>query len=189
MSAISRLRVAWTGSAVTGGGVSTFYTEGDPLVLQAAVKELFLGTGRTLIPNSAAVNIPSGGETLESTTGLLTGVWSGVAGTSIAGIGGDTYAAGVGARITWQTAGITRGRRVKGATYMVPLGTGVYSLDGTLDNSKRADLEAAAQQVVVACGDDLVVWSRPTPGDPGDIWTISAASVPDKVSWLRSRRT
>lgn len=189
MSAISRLRCDWTGAGVTGGGVSTFYTEGPPAALQAAIKTLFLGTVRTLLPTSVSVVIPASGETLESTTGVLTGTWSAGTAATVPGISGGNFAAGVGARIVWNTPGITRGRRVRGSTYIVPVAVGMYGADGTLTDSNRSDLQSAAHQVIVDCGDDFCVWSRPVGGSGGAIWTILSESVPDKVSWLRSRRT
>jgi hypothetical protein len=189
MAAISRLRVAWTGSGVTGGGLSTFYTEGAPLQLQLAIKDLFLGTVRTLVPTVCTMTVPAAGETFDSATGLLTGAWSEGTAQVIPGINNGNYAAGVGTRILWNTAGITRGRRVIGSTFIVPLGVSCYSADGSLNDSNRGDLATAAQGVVVALGDDMVVWSRPIGGAGGAIWTVNSGTVPDKVSWLRSRRT
>jgi hypothetical protein len=188
MSAISRCRVAWTGTGVVGGGISTFYTEGDPLQLQLALKTFYASLS-SRIPTTVTVTVPAAGETLESTTGLLTGAWAaGTPGTTT-GASPDTFAAGVGTRVVWETAGITRGRHVRGATYLVPLRSAMFDSDGSINDTVRAAIQTAAQAVVVALGDDLVVWSRPIGGVGGMIWTVQGASVPDRVSWLRSRRT
>jgi hypothetical protein len=190
MSALSRLRIAWSGSAVPGGGVSTWYTEGDPLQLQLAAKAFFGGSMNTRFPSSVTVTIPTSGETIESTTGTLTGGWTAGTGFTMTGAGTGPYAAGVGTRLVWETAGITRGRRVRGSTYLVPLNGSMFDSDGTLVASIQTALAAAAQQVVVSLGDDLVVWSRNTPGNAdGKAWTVSAGTCPDRTSWLRSRRT
>jgi hypothetical protein len=170
--------------------VSTFYTEGDPLQLQLACKTFFAGTILSACPVGLTFVVPAVGETIESTTGALTGAWA--AGTAQTSSATSTagYAAGVGARVVWNTAGITRRRRVRGATYLVPLVVPMYDVDGTIVNSVRTNLEAAANAMIVAMGDDFCVWSRNTSGlSDGAVWTITSTTVPDKVSWLRSRRT
>jgi hypothetical protein len=190
MAALSRLRIAWNGSPVTGGGVTTWYTEGDPLQLQLAAKTFFAGTLLSACPSGLQFVVPASGETIESSTGALTGGWTAGTAQTTSATGSSGYAAGVGTRVVWNTPGITRRRRVRGSTYLVPLVVSMYDTDGTIVNSVRTNLEAAAQAVIVALGDDFCVWSRNTSGaSDGAIWTISSASVPDKVSWLRSRRT
>jgi len=190
MAAISRIRVAWNGSPVTGGGVSTFYTEGDPLQLQLACKTFFAGTLLSACPVGITFSVPANGETLESTNGQLIDGWAEGTAQTTSATGSSGFAAGVGTRIVWNTGRVIGGRRVRGSTFLVPLVTSMYDSDGTIVNAVRTNLETAAQAIVVALGDDLVVWSRNTKGAAdGEISTISSASVPDKVSWLRSRRT
>jgi hypothetical protein len=189
MAAISRLRCAWTGPGVVGGGLSTFYSEGDPLQLQLALKTFFSGTVMTALPSTVTITVPASGETLESTTGTLTGGWTAGTAQTTSGSSSAVYPAGVGCRVVWETAGVTRGRRVRGSTYLVPFAGNMYDLDGSILNSVRTSLQTAAEQVIVAMGDDMVVFSRPKGGAPGMIWTVQSAALPDKVSWLRSRRT
>lgn len=182
--------MAWNGSPVTGGGVSTFYTEGDPLQLQLAAKTFFSGTLLSAVPVGLTFTVPANGETLESSTGTLTGAWAEGTAQTTSGTSTNGYAAGVGTRIVWNTGQVVGGRRVRGSTYLVPLAGNFYDVDGTIVNSVRANLETAAQAMITALGDDMVVWSRNTAGlADGAISTISSASIPDKVSWLRSRRT
>jgi hypothetical protein len=175
---------------VTGGGVSTFYTEGDPLQLQLAAKTFFAGTLLSAVPVGTTFTVPASGETLDSANGSLTGGWAAGTAQTTSATGSSGFAGGVGTRVVWETGQVVGGRRVRGSTYLVPLIVSMYDTDGTIVNSVRANLETAAQAMIVALGDDMVVWSRNTSGQSdGAISTISSARVPDKVSWLRSRRT
>ena len=180
--------MTWGGSGVVGPGVSTWYTEGDPLQLQLAAKT-FWAAQANKIPNTVFVNVPNGGETITAEDGVLTGVWTEGTSQSTAGTYNGVWIAGTGARIVWGTAGVTNGRRVRGSTYIVPMGASQFDTDGSLVASVVTGLQTQAQAVIVALGDDFCVWSRPAPGRPGKVSTISDATVPDKASWLRTRRT
>lgn len=189
MTAILRLRVGWNGSGVIGPGVSTFYSAAtSPAALRAAVSDFFT----PFLPNiPATVNlvIPPTGEELEDSTGEVTDVWSD--GSPILKVGIDTgaFAAGVGCRIQWATNGVTNNRRVRGSTYIVPLGSGAYDSNGTLHSTVVGYANLAANDLIADLVGGLVVWTRPINDAGGKIQTVTAGSCPDRVSWLRSRRT
>lgn len=190
MVAISQQRVLWSGQGVVGGGVSTFYTEGPALTLHNAVVALFSSTVQGLVPNSVTFTIPNSGDVLASDTGELLSVWSeGVQWSQTGTVAGGQYAAGVGARLLWDTAQRTNNRRVRGSTYLAPLAVGAYQSDGTIVDSTRTALSAAAHAMLVAVGNDLLVWTRPKGGLGGRANTVIEGSCSDKVTWLRSRRT
>jgi len=96
---------------------------------------------------------------------------------------------GVGARIKWQTSGIRGGRRVRGSTFLVPLGVQHFDSAGKIDAAavSLADVEAAA--FVSATTPNLRIWSRPNGGPNGQSNEVTGGAMPDQVSWLRSRRT
>ena len=50
-------------------------------------------------------------------------------------------------------------------------------------------LNGAVAALMGASSPDQKVWSRPEGGTPGQSSTVTNGSVPDRVSWLRSRRT
>jgi len=108
--------------------------------------------------------------------------------------GTANFANGVGIRVKWSTAGIYRGRRVKGSWFGVPLVSGVYLSDGTIDNATVATFQAAAT-ALIAANPGLLVYSRKAAADAhhgatdGEFNVITAGTAVDKVSWLRSRRT
>ena len=122
-------------------------------------------------------------------------------------MGNDTagYNAAGGAMIKWLTTGIVRGHRVRGRTFLVPLGGDLYQADGTLNDGVAASILLNAGNLVTALSTSMFVWSRPRKATPqwtdvrghvhparlasvGEVFPIIAASVPDKSVVLRSRR-
>jgi len=188
MTAISRIRVSFTGSAVIGPSSTSFWTEGQPLDVQNKVKDLWQQWCQRM-PPSCIITVHNTGETYELETGLFTEFWS--AGTSLVlpGTGQPTYTKGVGVRCVWETAGVTGSRRVRGSTFVVPVSTGVWSADGDIETAVRTHMQTAADAYVVATATTNAIWSRPIPGRPGHASRILSAIVPDKVATLRSRRT
>lgn len=191
MATISRIRFEWIGTTTVGGGVSTFYSSNsDGSALAGAARSFFVSLV-TLLPTGTVIRCPSGGETLDDVTGAVNGVWSMTPGADVIGTQDGKYAAGVGMRVVWNTAGITRRRRVRGSTYLVPLASMLYQADGTIDGPSVAAAQAAATTLAAADGGSMRIWSRPqtaTSGDGASHAVLSASAV-DKVSWLRTRRT
>lgn len=203
MGTVSRVRVIWGGAPVVGGGVSTFYTVGSPTTLAAAVNT-WCGVLKGVLPATTSLRVDDGGETFDESTGAPVGTWSGGSFTPWLSATAGVYAQGVGMRVQWNTAGVTGRRRVKGSTYIVPLVGVYYSSDGTIDDTWLGTLQTASNALRTAAGAGFGVWSRPTPlRDPvtGDVippppykyggimHDITSVTIPDKVSWLRSRRT
>lgn len=186
---IHRLRVPWTGSAVVGGGLTTFYGNGATGGVEPAAVRSFFDAIKAFFPSGIDWVVPDGGDTLQEASGDLIGSWAKGGGGTVSGTASAAYAAGVGARVVWRTSAVFRGRRVRGSTFLVPLTSAQYENDGSLTNATRTALNTAASVLVAAPNPRLVVWSRPGPGWAGVISEIDSAEVPDKVSWLRSRRT
>lgn len=124
---------------------------------------------------------PANGDLLASYTAVVTApIWAG----SITG----PYSAAAGAVINWRTAGIHRGHRVRGRTFIVPAGDTVFTNGGVVASGAQAALTTAGQAMVTA---GLGVWARPKGPPPvvaGAIYAATAASVPTKGAILRSRR-
>ena len=188
MADIHRLRVAWSGNAVVGPGLTTFYVDPSFSAVPAAVVT-FLQDIDNYIPTGVTWTVPSGGDILDDATGDLIGAWTGTGGSSVNSIGSGDYAQGVGARIRYSTNGIVAGRRVRGATFVVPLLASLYSGAGILDSTVVTGLQTAANVLLGTAAGDLLVWSRPAPGRAGSSHSITSAVVPNQISWLRSRRT
>ena len=188
-----RLRVTWSG---IGGlpGLSTFYYGvASPNVSDCVT---FFTTIKNLFPPGTSWDIPSSGDEIDDVTGELTGIWAGTGGGTVtANPSPGSYAAGVGARITWKTLVISSGSRVRGATFLCPLLGNNYEDNGTLTSTSLTTLRGAAS-TFAASGVAKGVWRRPKPAPggigparPGLYAAINSAEIPDRVTSLRSRRT
>lgn len=188
MANLARVRVEWTGTPVVGSGVSTFYFD-EAATGYPADLSTFFDTIKGRIPIGVTIRIPSNGDLIDVASGELTGTWSEAGGSVVVCSGTGNYAAGVGARSKWRTSGIKNGRRVVGSTFLCPLTTGAYDSDGTILAAVLSTLSGATTALVTAVGTDMKIYSRPVAGSGGQASTVVSGEVPDKVSWLRSRRT
>lgn len=188
MANLCRMRVPWTGGGVTGGGLSTFYFEAASSGFVADVKTFFDGI-KSAIPNSISISVPDNGDMISDLTGALSGTWAetGTGGT-VAGTSSATWAGGVGYRVVWNTAGIFQNRRVRGSTFICPLSTAAYDAQGTIEPVTLAAHRTIASTLVTQ-QPNMRIWSRPKPGVSGESNDVVSATIPDAVSWLRSRRT
>ncbi len=186
---MERTQVVWSGDVVTGGGLTTFYSDegiGTPVLANLVT---FFNAIKALFPGGITWTIPDGGDLIDEASGALTGTWSESGGGVVTSTGGTSpYVAGVGARAVWRTSAIRGGRRVRGSTFLLPLLTTQYDASGTIGPTALSTLENAAQ-TLLGSATSIGVWSRPRPGLSGALVPIDSVSVPDKVSWLRSRRT
>lgn len=182
---MNRVRCTWSG-AVVGGGVTTFYLE-DPDTVVTGIKNFFTALAPNL-PSSAVITIPNSGDQIRDSDGQLMGGWTGTGGGTVTGSGNSAYSSGVGAYVVWGTPDVVGRRRVKGRSFIAPLGQGFASTDGTLNDTLRASLQSAAD--TFAGLGDVGVWHRPTPAAPtsGSWHLIIDAQVVDRVTALRSRR-
>lgn len=191
MATLSRVRIAWVGTTSVGPGVSTFYSSNsDPAAFITALRTWF-GAFNGLFPLGTVIKFPSAGETIESTDGAINGAWTMTPLADLTGVGGATYAAGVGLRVSWNTAGITRRRRVRGSTFLVPIASSLYQNNGTIDDASLALVNGAIPALIAADGGSMRVYSRPSAvgATDGAAHAVLSGNAPDKVSWLRSRRT
>lgn len=186
MSTLRRVPVIWT-TGVGGAGVSVFYSAGGNDA--TASLGAFFDAIKGLFPTAVTWQIPASGDTIESTTGALTGSWAGGTGAALGGTVSGTYAAGTGAYITWRTNTVRNGRKFVGRTFLAPLVTTCYDSAGTITNANLTTIQAAANALITA--GLTVVWGRPLTVGAGDglFAQPTAASVPDRVTSLRSRRS
>lgn len=188
MTTLAKVRALWSGPTVVGGGVSTFYTVGTGAAL-AGDLTTFFGAIKSSFPSGTTWNIDTSGVTIDDNTGDVNGSWGGGTGGAITSVTGSEYAAGVGCRVVWKTGGITGGRIVKGSTYLVPLTANQYDPQGTILTAAVNAFAVAANNLVTAQAGNLVILTKLTPEHSGTSHEVLFADVPDKVSWLRTRRT
>lgn len=202
MVAMQRVRVAWSGFS-GGPGLSTFYFA-DAAAALPAVRSFFLGINNR-IPSGVLINIHETGDTLESTTGAISGQWAGSGQATVGGIGTADYAAPVGAQVSWLTTVIVEGRRVKGRTFLVPLSGDAFDGFGTLDTNSHDLILTHANMLWAALPAGMMIFQRPRVATPqwtdvrglvhpavsaraGTAAAVSGAIVPLKAAVLTSRR-
>lgn len=188
MANIARTRVALSGSAVVGAGVSTWYWDPAVTGIVDAIGD-FYDAIKSSFPDKLTITIPNTGDILDDTDGSLTGTWTEGSVRVITGTDTGNFVLGTGARLVLSTSGINGGRRVRGAIFLVPLGVAVFNEDDALLTTFVNGVNAAAATMMTAVDDNLRVFSPPAGIRPGKSSTVTGAAVKDAVSWLRSRRT
>jgi len=186
MADIRRVPVAWT-TGPGGAGLSVFYSASADDA--TAALGTFFNAIKGLFPGAVTWSIPAAGDKLESSTGALTGTWSGGTAATVTGSGAGNYAAGTDLYVRWLTGGLRNSRKFQGRTFLVPVLTGGYDSSGTIDNSNLSTVQTAVN-TLVATG-LLILWGRPIAPSTsnGLINPITAGVVPDKVTSLKSRRS
>ena len=188
-----RVPVAWKGPSVVGLAVNVLHFDASNQTEPpcAAITQAYNVLSQ-VIPTGCSIVVPNSGDTIEDTTGALTGGWTSGGGGTVAGAAPAAAAAGVGGCIGWQTGGIVQGtkgpRRLRGRTFIVPLSSQVYEADGTILAASLDVLNTFATNLQAA--GPLAVWHRPTKVAPasGTSYGVLSHRVRDKVAFLSSRR-
>lgn len=187
MANLARVRTVWSGSPVTGPGVSTFYFDEADSGFLAGVHAFWLAL-QSAVPSAVSWTTENTGDLIDVGSGVITGSWTDGVSSSVNGTNTNIYAAGVGARIRWRTSGLRGGRRVVGSTFICPMGNDSFDVSGTLSTSRVTLLQTAAGALLTPTTFTGQIWSKPTAGAAGQASPVISAQVPDAVSWLRSRR-
>ena len=188
MADIMRYRTRWAGWS-GGPGISTFYAAGtDAAAFSVGVSDLFddgIKSGAaSLLGKNITVTFDPFVEIIDSATGDLISTTN----VTAPGILTSVNTATSGACVTWLTAGVVAGKRVKGRTFFVPLNSTAYQDDGTLNESIKVQLQTACTAYANGAWDPAI-YHRPSPGGGGgSSHPITAAVVRDKAAVLTSRR-
>lgn len=196
-----RAKIAWT---IPGAGKSHsvlhFSTNSESAPVQADADDVatkvatFLTSLRNHIPGTISLQRLADVEEINEATGDLIGVFSTTTTAAASGSLPSTekWAAPVGAVITWTTAGIRNGRRVRGRTFLVPLGSSVFDTDGTIGTTPMNGINSLSAALYAASGTtSLAVWGRPSaPGaTDGVAYNVLSHKVPDMAAVLTTRRS
>jgi hypothetical protein len=181
----------WPGSP----GVTQFYLDDTAGQAQVDAIRAFFNALITLLPSGIALNVPNSGDTLDESTGKLTGTWSvPTLPLTVTGTGAGAYAGNAGAVVHWLTQSVTRNRRIRGRTYIVPM-VGGFDATGSLAPTTQTTLTNAAAGLVASAGGLIHVWVRPVYQKGTGVFVrggmsapITASRVPDLAVSLRSRR-
>lgn len=198
MTQILRLTINWTNFTGGPGYTNLHYKDpGATDVNQAAIDEAittvdsYLDDWPLLLPDGVSFVVDPAVEILNVENGSLEDVASGSPDTTRVGTSVGKYAGGSGACISWYTNVVRNSRRIRGRTFMVPLGWDSLSADGTIDNATLAGMQGATSVFISNVGPaKLHVWSRPSaPGaSDGVAAEVQSFRINDKLAQLRSRR-
>jgi len=188
MANLARVRCTLNGTAIVGPAVTTFYVDEAATGFTADIVTFWDGI-KGLIPNTVQIVVPSSGDLIDVANGEITGTWNEVGGDDVIGTDPTGWVEGVGARIKWETSGIRNGRRVRGSTFVVPLGVQHFDSAGKLDAAAVTLGTNEATAFIGLLTPALRIWSRPNGGPNGQSNEVIGGTMPDAVSWLRSRRT
>lgn len=193
MAQIWRVTTTWTGGAIGTGFTNMFFSvnAGTAQTAADACRSFFftaLGSGGQL-PSGITLTFPAVVDTLEATNGQLTSNTPITPPVVINGADSGAYAAVSGACVTWRTGDFVGGHRVRGRTFLVPLGATGWQNNGTLATSTVSTI-ATAVTALVAATPEFVVWRRPTSvaAADGSTHIVAAGTVSDKAAFLTSRR-
>jgi hypothetical protein len=172
---------------VAGGDIS------QPIVNDARdILQTWITSWRPNLPTPVSVGIDPNVEEIDENHGNIEAFWTTTVAAPAAGTTSGSYAGGVGACVNWYTDGVSNGRRVRGRTFIVPVGGGTLDSDGTLTAGALGAWRASTATLVAASNlARLVVWKRPN--DPplfinGGAYDVNSFTINDKVAVLRSRR-
>lgn len=191
--AIQRVTSVWTGFA-GAPGYTNFYFMGDAETggIQANFSvRMFWQEIRDRIPAGVTIATEAEHANIDESTGTITSYYTPEheGAMSVAGSAAGGYSAPSGAVVGWNTDTVRAGRRVRGRTFIVPLGGNAYQSDGTLNPGVQTAIQDAANDLIASTlGNELVVWARPVNGAGGVAAPVVSARVPDMGAVLRSRR-
>lgn len=197
MPSIHRVRAAFTGFP-GGPGVSTFYCL-DPATFLPALRA-WIQNYAGVLPGNVLVQVEGIGDIIDPVSGLLTGTWTATAPAPVLGAYTGSYAAPVGIVNQWLTGSILDNHRLRGRTFMVPLSSGMFDNDGTVNAANLAAYSARGAEFVLAVASNFVVWHRPRPAGTlnskgvalpyraGGYAIVIGSKISDKAAVLTSRR-
>jgi hypothetical protein len=142
------------------------------------------------MPTGVNITYPFIFEQFDAATGELAQTFPVTSPAPTSGASTGNYASSTGACMTWSTGSIVNGRRLRGRTFLVPMGTAGFASDGTLSAALvTAANTAAATLIASTSGLALNIWARPDPGAAnGVIGAVTAGNMADRAAVLRSRR-
>lgn len=191
--AIARVTATWSGFVGAPGYTNIFFdafSPGDFVDAEVARVRGFFSSIRNRLPSPVTITVGQEVAILDEVSGELLGYSDAEEAPSpVNGAVSSSYAAPVGAVVSWNTDTVNRGRRVRGRTFVVPLADAVYANDGSLTSAALSDIQDAAEFLLGdGEGPNLVVWSRPRDGAGGVAAPVTSYRVPDLAAVLRSRR-
>lgn len=198
MASLAQVVINWTGFNGAPGYTNLYWRNSSPGTMSQAVVDNAISKTWTWLqawddglPNTVTVTVNPTVNEIDDTNGELVGFWTGVPGALNIGGSIAAYSAVSGACVNWYTSAVRNGRRIRGRTFMVPIGSNGMDVNGTLNNTALTSWRTATTTLTAATGDArLVVWGRPSApaATDGVSAEVTSFTIPDKVAFLSSRR-
>lgn len=198
MASLAKVTINWTGFTGAPGYTNLYFRNSTPGVINQTVVDNAISKTHTWIqawddalPNTVTLTVDPTVDEINDTNGSLVAFWTGTPGSANVGGSTLTYSAVSGACVNWYTSTVRNGRRIRGRTFMVPIGSNGMDTNGTLNNTSRTAWITATGVLTAASGDArLVVWGRPSApaATDGVSAEVTSFTIPDKVAYLSSRR-
>jgi hypothetical protein len=198
MSSFFRVVLNWTGFNGGPGFTNLYFkTAGDTAVLltdaQNAVTKVdaWATALSNHLPAAVSVRVDPTVTEMNEQTGAQIGFLPTTAPAAHPGGDSSGYSAASGACFNWYTSGALNGRRVRGRTFIVPLGGTKYDSTGTLASTTVTSFQTATQTLLDNNSvSRLQVWHRPSVAAPtsGAAFPVEFYTLPDKAAILTSRR-
>lgn len=197
---MSLYRVTVTTSGWTGGpgfAQHFFQPDGDPSVVTSdgalrvvqQVQQAYFQAS-AMWPTVWIAQVSNAVDIINPVTGSLVSSFSVAGQTPITGAGGSNFGpAAIGMVVTWITESIVNGHRVRGRTFLSPIGQqGDGDGSPTALQMSQSGTFATALRNFPNTFEDLVIWHRPKLTLPGSAHVVTGHRVRDKFAVLRSRR-
>ena len=188
---LDKVPVTMTGS--TGGtGYMTFY--GPLFSGNMAQLRTFIIALQPYITNDITFNFPTTGYVIDDADGVAKGVWTAGAQGTIQGSDAGGYSLASGGVVNWLTGQLnSRGHKIKGRTFIVPIGASHYGSDGAIAAGVATIIQTAANNLIAQTGQALYVFARPGKTAAGVSYAgtsakVTSAQFKGKVAVLKSRR-
>jgi hypothetical protein len=198
LAPLARVTINWTGFVGAPGFTNLYFSPAagpdiTQAVVDAAVTKTYtwLSNFTSSLPTAVTTGVDPSVEVINSLDGKLIAFMTGTPPAATAGSDSGTFSAATGVVTSWYTGGIRNGRRVRGRSFIVPMGPTAYQNDGTIATTKLTAWRGTANALIANVdAARLAVWSRPSaPGAlDGIAYDVISAQVNDKVAVLTSRR-
>ena len=193
MPSLWHVQATWSGGKIGTGFTNFYFSEGVSTAVQASdAARAFLNSCYTLggkLPTGITINFRAAVDVIDANNGELQNTIPVTQPASVVGSDNSAHAAVAGACVTWRTDSLVDGKRVRGRTFLVPMGGLGLQSDGTIDNTTVGSINTAAG-VLISAAPEFVVWHRPASkaAGGGSAAPVVAGVCVDKTAYLTSRR-
>lgn len=188
---IARVRSAWLGPLIRGGGVTDLYflgSTGDEDSMVAAVVDFWSDLAGTIGINNGVL-VDNAVTNIDQATGDVISIVTTSPPPDI--VDGTNSAEAISplnqGLVQWITGAIVSNRRVRGRTFIGAQTEGSNAA-GVVAQGARDAWQAAADGLLAATNAQLQVWHRPKNGSGGSSHDVTAAQTWTEFASLRSRR-